>query len=93
MPITFVCHGCVTDPFLSAEMRAGARRTCSQCGQRRAGLVLEALADRIDAAMQDNFQPDQLVDGESYSEVIQREAGLDEELADAIQAHFIAANA
>ncbi|MEI9852794.1 MAG: RES family NAD+ phosphorylase [Sphingomonas sp.] len=93
MPITFVCHGCVTDPFLSAEMRAGARRTCSQCGRRRPGLMLETLADRIDAAMQDNFQPDQLDDGESYSEVIQREAGLGEELADAIQAHFVAANA
>lgn len=93
MPITFVCHGCVTDPFLSAEMRTGARRVCSQCGRRRQGLTLEALADRIDPAMQDHFQPDQLDDGESYSEVIHREAGLEQDVADAIQAHFVAANA
>lgn len=93
MPITFLCHGCVTDPFLSAEMRVGARRQCSQCGRRRQGMPLEALADRIDAAMQDHYKPDALDDGESYSEVIQREAGLDEDVADAIQAHFVAANA
>lgn len=91
MPITFVCHGCVTDPFLSADMRTGARRICSQCGRRRQGLSLEALADRIDSAMQDHFQPDELDDGESYSEVIHREAGLELDVADAIQAHFVAA--
>jgi hypothetical protein len=43
--------------------------------------------------MQDHYTPDEQDDGESYSEVISREAGLAEDVADAIQAHFVAANA
>src|SRR6202000_2041023 len=46
-----------------------------------------------DAAMLDHYQPDEQDDGESYSEVIAREAGLTKEVADAIQAHFVAAGA
>ena len=89
--ISFLCHACVGDPFLSVEMRAGSRSTCSQCGKRRPGLAFEDLANRIDAAMLNHYMPDRLDDGESYSEVIAREAGLAEGVADAIQAHFVAA--
>ena len=51
-----VCHGCVGDPFLSAEVKDdGLRSLCSHCGETRQGMTLDELADRIHPVLQEEF--------------------------------------
>jgi len=46
----FVCHGCIADPVLNAEIQSAGRvRECSYCGHEdRACVTIDWLADRVD---------------------------------------------
>jgi HEPN/RES N-terminal domain 1 len=51
-----VCHGCIGDPFLSAEVRSeGKRGKCTYCGRIRRSLSVQELADGIHSVIQSDF--------------------------------------
>lgn len=53
-----VCHECVGDPFLKAEIKANGRAgLCSRCARRRRAISVDDLKWRIDEVFKSNFQP------------------------------------
>jgi len=52
-----LCHKCVGEPYLAAEMKAQGRvRRCCSCHKRRHGYTLGALAERIDDVFRVHFR-------------------------------------
>jgi hypothetical protein len=60
----FLCHGCVGEKYLSAEIkRDGRRHQCSYCGRRRAAYSIGDMAQRIGTVFDEHYvrtsdQPD-----------------------------------
>lgn len=54
----WVCHHCIGEAHLKAEIKsAGDRQTCSFCGKRAAAMALGDLAERVERAFGDHFLP------------------------------------
>lgn len=83
--IEHLCYRCIGDEFLSAEVKGEEKAVCMQCGKKRAAIAFRQLIERVDDAIQDNFQPSRNDEGQSFSEVIAEQAGLDEAIADRMQ--------
>ena len=55
--MNYVCHDCVSDPFLAEVVRAeGTRVACSYCNTVGEALPLSGLAQRIHEVLQDHFE-------------------------------------
>lgn len=80
-----LCYRCIGDAFLSAEVKTEAKAVCMQCGKTRAAIEFGELIERVDDAIQNNFQPSRNDEGQSYSEVAAEQAGLDEPIANQIR--------
>lgn len=53
-----ICHGCIGDEILSAEVRvSGTKSRCHHCERHRKGWSLRKLADRIHPVLQANYEP------------------------------------
>ena len=51
-----ICHACIKDSFLSDEVKAkGTPAPCSYCHETREAVTLDALADRLHAALEEHF--------------------------------------
>jgi hypothetical protein len=51
-----ICHQCVGETYLKAEIKAkGNTDTCSYCGSRAKAYGIDELAERIDAVFQEHF--------------------------------------
>lgn len=52
-----VCHGCIGDGYLKAEIRKdGVTGTCLACGKRRKAIPLDDLCERVHEAMTEEYQ-------------------------------------
>jgi hypothetical protein len=54
---TYICHGCIGDPFLKKEVRRdGRERECHFCGKTRVAWPLEELAERVQHVIGEHFR-------------------------------------
>lgn len=54
---TYICHACVGDAFLKAEIRRdGHKQTCQFCGKTRKAWPLKELAERVKGVVEEHFQ-------------------------------------
>ena len=98
-----LCWECVSDPVLRIWMREqGHAGVCSFCGKRRIACALHDVADRIDTVMREFYRPGEQrghvvpdsdnpqywEDGEPATEIIQEIAGVEPEVAEAIDGHL-----
>jgi hypothetical protein len=52
-----ICHNCVGDPYLSAEIQTrGEEAECSYCGDTDRSYTIDDMADRVEAAFEKHFQ-------------------------------------
>lgn len=64
-----VCHDCIGDEFLAAEVKIHGRPDyCKYCGTRREAIQLDRLADRVHDVIQEHFRfiPDEPDDAEGW---------------------------
>lgn len=53
-----LCHHCVGEDFFSREIkRRGTKKTCDYCKEKKKGLSIEAVADRIEEILAHHYQP------------------------------------
>jgi hypothetical protein len=53
----YVCHACIGDAFLKAEIRReGRKRVCHFCGKTRKAWPLEELAERVRGVIEEHFR-------------------------------------
>lgn len=98
-----VCWECVSDPILRSWLRdRGHAATCSFCGKRRIACSLPSLAQRIDEVIREFYKPAEetahvveesdnpkyWADGTPADEIIQEIAGVEPDLADAIDGYL-----
>ncbi len=98
---TYICHRCIGDAFLKAEVRRdGRRQKCHFCGATHRAWPLDQLAARVRGVIEEHFRitPDNPYDegaydpdegwerrGELVTEVIAEIAGLETDAAEAIR--------
>jgi hypothetical protein len=77
-----LCHVCVKDKFLKAEIKAdGKKAVCMKCGKKRLAMDYRALARRIDETIQEHYVPVE-DDGQPYADLIAEQAEIDGAIAD-----------
>jgi hypothetical protein len=101
-----LCWECVADPVLREWLREhGQAGNCSFCGQRRIACQLHVVAEKIDEvirefyrpgeetahAVPDSDNPQYWADGDPATEIIQEIAGVEPEVAAAIDEYLAAA--
>lgn len=80
---THLCHNCVKDKFLKAEVKnSGTKVECMRCGKMRQAMEFTALARRIDDAVQEHFEPSHEDFGPNWGEVAAEQAGIDTDVAE-----------
>jgi hypothetical protein len=52
----FICHDCVGDAYLKAEIRKENSRQCTICGQTRESTDFDALCERIHEIISAEFE-------------------------------------
>lgn len=81
-----ICHVCVKDPFLKAEIKAGKTKAdCLHCGKKRLAIDLRLLARRIDDTLQEHYVPSREDDGPDWAELVAEEAQVAEPVAEAMR--------
>jgi hypothetical protein len=77
-----LCHVCVKDKFLKAEIKAeGNKAVCMRCGKTRLAMDFIELTLRIDEAIQEHWVPVE-DDGQPYADLVAEQAQIDLEIAD-----------
>lgn len=81
-----LCFRCIGDEFLAVEVEAdGNKAVCMHCGNDDFAIEFSDLVERIEGAIESNFEPSRNDEGQSYSELVAEQAGLDEDVADKVQ--------
>jgi DNA-directed RNA polymerase subunit RPC12/RpoP len=79
----YLCHACVEDRFLKAEIKAeGSKAVCMRCGKKRLAMDFVELTLRIDDAIQEHFVPTSGDEGQGYAELVGEHAQIDIEIAE-----------
>jgi hypothetical protein len=53
----FVCHNCIGDAYLKADIRKkGLKRSCMICERRRRGILFDDLCERVHAILSNEFE-------------------------------------
>lgn len=103
-----LCWQCVSDPVLSQWVRDNGRAgICTFCEKRRVACTLPQVAEKIDGVMREFYRPGQETghivdesdnpqywpDGEPAADILQEIAGVEPDVADAIDRHLSDAEA
>lgn len=81
-----VCHVCVKDPYLKAEIKAAkVKAACLHCGMTRPAMNAWALARRIDDTIQQLYVTSREDDGPDWAELVAEEAQIDPAIAEVMR--------
>ncbi|AYN25564.1 RES domain-containing protein (plasmid) [Buttiauxella sp. 3AFRM03] len=89
---TVICHQCVEEKYVKSMIKAQGSREdeCSYCHHKRTNMPITAIADLMHQVFEDYYEPENGLYfsendiGDSAKDVIQRELGVDEDVADDI---------
>lgn len=84
-----ICHACVGDRFLKAEIKAeGTRAICMACGMRRPAFTVPDLARRVDEAICEQFAPVRNDDGYNFETLVEENALVSSEIAETLTGYL-----